>query len=213
MIKDILIVLMAAMLCVLGFHSCNLESNSANQQKDLIEALLDNENLKKTIDSKNREITEVRAIVVSKDKDIQNALKEIDRLKSLDAKIVFKTRTKYDTINLVLRDTTFIHETDTVKSQKFDYRDKWLVMSGLVEKDSISFDSLLVNNQFSIEIGSIRKGLFKKEKVAFITNENPYSQTTQAQTFIFNEEKKWYQRDIFKVGLTAIGTFFIATGL
>jgi hypothetical protein len=72
---------------------------------------------------------------------------------------------------------------------------------------------LLINNQYSIEIGNIRKGLFKKEKVAFITNENPYSETTQAQTFILKEEKKWYQRDIFKIGLTAIGTFFIVTGL
>jgi|LakMenEpi03Aug12_release.lakeMendotaPanAssembly.Ray.scaffolds.fasta_scaffold304733_2 hypothetical protein len=213
MIKDILIVLLFAIICVLGFHSCNLEQSGSKQQKDLIEALLENENLKKTIDGKNREITEVKAIILSKDKDIQKALKEIDKLKSLDAKIVFKTRTKYDTINIVLRDTTIIQDTDTIKSQKFDYKDKWLAMSGLVEQDSISFDSLLINNQYSIEIGNIRKGLFKKEKVAFITNENPYSETTQAQTFILKEEKKWYQRDIFKIGLTAIGTFFIVTGL
>lgn len=198
MIKDILIVLMASMLCFLGFHSCSVEKDNTKRQKDLIEALTENDNLKKTIDSKNREITEVKALVVSKDKDIQNALKDIERLKSLDAKIVFRTRTKYDTINVILRDTTFIHERDTIHTQKFDYKDKWLTMGGLLDKNSILFDSLIVNNQYSIEIGNVRKGLFKKEKVAFITNENPYSQTTQAQTFILNDEKKWYQRDVFK---------------
>jgi hypothetical protein len=131
----------------------------------------------------------------------------------LDAKIVFKTRTKFDTISIVLRDTTIIYNTDTVQSKNFEYFDEWLSISGIVESDSILFDSLLVNNKYSIEIGSIRKGLFRKEKAAFITNENPYSQTTQAQTFILKEEKKWYQRDIVKIGLACIGTFFIVTGL
>jgi hypothetical protein len=213
MIKDILIVLMASMLCVLAFHSCKIEDNNAKQQKDLIEALLDSENLKKTIDSKNREITEVKAIVVTKDKDIQNALKEIDKLKSLDAKIVFKTRTKYDTISIFLKDTTVIYNTDTIKSQRFDYGDKWLSMNGVVEEDSIVFNNLLVNNEYSIEMGSVKKGLFKREKVAFITNENPYSTTTQAKTFVLNDEKKWYQKDIIKIGITALGTFFIVTSL
>jgi hypothetical protein len=213
MIKDISLVLLSAMFVILGFHSCNLEENNAQQQKDLIEALIDGENLKKTIDEKNREITEVKAIVLNKDKDIQKALKEIDRLKNLDAKIIFKTRTKYDTISIVLRDTTIIYRTDTIETQKFEYMNEWLAMGGIVEKDSIVFDSLLINNQYSIEMGSIKKGLFKKEKVAFITSENPYSRTTEAQTFILNDEKKWYQKDIIKVGLTAITTFFIVTGL
>jgi len=213
MIKDISLVLLSAMFIVMGFHSCNLEENNAQQQKDLIEALAGNENLKKTIDEKNREITEVKAVVLNKDKDIQNALKEIDRLKNLDAKIIFKTRTKYDTINMVLRDTTIINKTDTIETQKFEYFNEWLAMAGIVQKDSIVFDSLLINNQYSIEIGSIRKGLFKKEKVAFITSENPYSRTTSAQTFILNDEKKWYQKDIIKMGITAIATFFIVTSL
>lgn len=198
MTKNIIIIFLASMLCILGFHSCNLEESSSKQHKDLIEALLGNENLKKTIDSKNREITQVTAIMISKDKEVQKALKEIDRLKSLDAKIVFKTRTKYDTINMLLRDTTIIHDTDTIRSQKFDYKDQWLVMSGLVQYDSLMFDSLLINNKFSVEIGNIRKGLFKKQKVAFITNENPYTETTEAQTFILEDQKKWYDRGIVK---------------
>ena len=213
MIKDILIILLTAMIFILGFYSCNLELEGNTKQKNLIEVLLENENLKKTIDSKNREITEVKAIVVNKDKDIQNALKEIDRLKSLDTKVVFRTKTKYDTLIVVLRDTTIIYNTDTIKSQKFDYSDNWLSMSGLIEQDSIVFDSLLINNQYSIEIGNIRKGLFKRQKVAFITNENPYSKTTQAQTFILQEEKKWYQRDVTKIGLSSVGTYFILRAL
>jgi hypothetical protein len=211
MIKNILIVVMFVILCVLGFHSCNLESNNSKQQKDLVEALLNNEGLKKTIDSKNREITEVKAIVVSKDKDIQNALKEIDRLKSLDAKIVFKTRTKYDTMSIVLRDTVVIRNTDTIASKKFDFHDKWLSLSGLVQDDSLHFDSIAVNNKYTIEVGSVRKGLFKKEKAVFIINENPYSQTTEAQTFILNDQKKWYERGILKfVGGGAVAFMLLA---
>lgn len=198
MYKDIIIVFLVAILLVVGFHSCNLEKSSSKIQKDLIEALAEKDNLKKTIDERNREITEVRAIVVTKDRQIEKALKEIERLKNLDAKIVFKTRTKFDTISIVLRDTTIIYNTDTIKSQKFEYFDEWLSMGGVIENDSIVFDSLLVNNKYSIEIGDIRKRVFGKEKVAYITNENPYSQTTQAQTFILIDEKKWYERGVFK---------------
>ena len=213
MYKEIIIIFLAALLCIIGFDSIYMTKNNRQNQKDLIEALSENDNLKKRIDDKNREITEVKAVVLSQNREIQKSIKEIDRLKTLDAKIVFKTRTKFDTISVVLRDTTIINTTDTIKVQRFDYLDEWLSMTGVVDNESILFDSLSINNKYSIEIGNVRKGLFKKEKVAFITNENPYSQTQQAQTFVLQEEKKWYQKGIVYVGAAAIGTFFIALGL
>jgi hypothetical protein len=213
MYKEIIIIFLAALLCIIGFDSIYMTKKNRQNQKDLIEALSENDNLKKRIDDKNREITEVKAVVLSQNREIQKSIKEIDRLKTLDAKIVFKTRTKFDTISVVLRDTTIINTTDTIKVQRFDYLDEWLSMTGVVDNESILFDSLSINNKYSIEIGNVRKGLFKKEKVAFITNENPYSQTQQAQTFVLQEEKKWYQKGIVYVGAAAIGTFFIALGL
>lgn len=52
MIKDILIVLMASMLCFLGFHSCSVERDNTKRQQDLIEALIENDNLKKLLIAK-----------------------------------------------------------------------------------------------------------------------------------------------------------------
>jgi len=198
MYKEITIILLTAIIFIMGFHSCNVAKSNSKNQVELINLLGENDNLKKSIDSQKREITEVKAVVLVKDKEIQKAIKEIDRLKNLDSKTIFITRTKYDTINVVLHDTTIIDKTDTTQLQKFEYQDRWLSMAGMVKKKSIYFDSLIVQNEYLVEIGDVKKGLFKREKVAFIRNENPYSKTMAAQTFILKEEKKWYQRDVYK---------------
>lgn len=211
MYKDILIVFLAVMLIVIGYKSCQNESLLREQSIDILDYKSNNQIISKTIDDKNREITEVKSLVIQQSEIISKHLKEIQKLKSLDAKIVFETKTLYDSIKITMTDTLIINSLDTISARKVNYKDKWLLINGFTYNDTLFFDSLIVDNKYSIEIGDVRNGLFKKKKVAYIVNENPYSKTTMAQSFIIKDDKKWYQKKGVQMLGLGLGVFFIAS--
>ena len=212
-IKDIVIVLLLSLLAIASFHSCNIENALRDVQEKLVDSNLNNELLYKKIDSQDREVSKVQSIVVEKDKQIQKHLKEISDLKNLDAKVVFRTRTKIDTLRVAVIDTLIIQENDTIYDSRFSFSDKWIAMKGSVERESIVFDSLVINNAYNIELGQSRKGIFGRENVAFIRNENPYTSTTEAKSFVLKENKKWYQKDGFKVAASVVLGIFLGSRL
>lgn len=181
-----------------------MEKSLVDLQAELVEAHGDNKLLYKKIDKQDREVSMVQSVVVDQNRRIQNQLKEIRELKRLDSKVVFRTRTKIDTLRVAVVDTLIIRENDTIYDSRFAFGDKWIAMKGSISKDSILFDSLVVNNAYNVEIGVVRKGLFGKQNVAFIRNENPYTSTTEAKSFVVKENKKWYQKDGFKVVASTI---------
>jgi hypothetical protein len=201
-----------SLLCVcllLGVRSCELVKETSQSTIDLLKLQQDKLELKKTIDDKGREIANIQVIVLDKDKKIQEQLKEINKLKSLDTKVILDTKTIYDTLTIALHDTTVISKTDTVKYKKFNFNDDWLVIKGKVENSKLIFDSLQVNNKYKIEIGDEKVGLFKKEKKVYVINENPHTSTSDLQSFVLNDKKKWYQKDVWKIAGASLLTFFI----
>jgi hypothetical protein len=200
------------LLCVcllLGVRSCELVKEASQSTIDLLKLQQDKLELKKTIDDKGREIANIQVVVLEKDKKIQEQLKEIKKLKSLDVKVIIDTKTIYDTMTIALHDTTIISKTDTIKYQKFNFNDEWLVIKGKVDNSKLIFDSLQVNNKYKIEIGDERVGLFKKEKKVYVINENPHTSTNDLQSFVLKDKKKWYQKDVWKIAGASILTYFI----
>lgn len=203
-----------SLLCIcllLGVRSCELVKEASQSTIDLLKLQQDNLQLKKVVDDKGREIANIQVVVLDKDKQIQEQLKEIKKLKSLDVKVIVDTKTIYDTMTIALHDTTIITKTDTIKYQKFDFDDEWLIIKGKVEKSKLIFDSLQVNNKYKIEIGDEKVGLFKKEKKVYIINENPHTSTNDLQSFVLKDKKKWYQKDIWKIAGASLLTYFIVT--
>ena len=203
-----------SLLCIcllLGVRSCELVKEASQSTIDLLKLQQDNLQLKKVVDDKGREIANIQVVVLDKDKQIQEQLKEIKKLKSLDVKVIVDTKTIYDTMTIALHDTTIITKTDTIKYQKFDFDDEWLIIKGKVEKSKLIFDSLQVNNKYKIEIGDEKVGLFKKEKKVYIINENPHTSTDDLQSFVLKDKKKWYQKDIWKIAGASLLTYFIVT--
>ena len=69
--------------------------------------------------------------------------------------------------------------------------------------------SILLKNQYTIEVGDEKVGLFKKEKRIYVRNENPHTSTDDLKFFILEDDRKWYQKDAWKIIGTAVVTTFI----
>jgi hypothetical protein len=207
--RSVLAMFLLCACILLGVRSCELVKETSQSTIDLLKLQQDKLELKKTIDDKGREIANIQVVVLEKDKKIQEQLKEINKLKSLDVKVILDTKTVYDTLTIALHDTVIISKTDTVKYKKFNFNDDWLVIKGKVENSKLIFDSLQVNNKYKIEIGDEKVGLFKKEKKVYVINENPHTSTSDLQSFVLNDKKKWYQKDVWKIAGASLLTFFI----
>jgi hypothetical protein len=208
-IRTIASMLLLCVCLLLGVRSCELVKEASQSTIDLLKLQQDKLELKKTIDEKGREISNIQVVVLQKDKKIQEQLKEIKKLKSLDVKVILDTKTMYDTLTIALHDTTIISKTDTIKYQKFNFNDDWLVIKGKIDNSKLIFDSLQVNNKYKIEIGDERVGLFKKEKKVYVINENPHTSTNDLQSFVLKDKKKWYQKDVWKIAGASLLTYFI----
>jgi hypothetical protein len=208
-IRTIASMLLLCVCLLLGVRSCELVKEASQSTIDLLKLQQDKLELKKTIDDKGREISNIQVVVLEKDKKIQEQLKEIKKLKSLDVKVILDTKTVYDTMTIALHDTTIITKTDTIKYQKFNFNDDWLILNGKVSDSKLIFDSLQVNNKYKIEIGDERVGLFKKEKKVYVINENPHTSTNDLQSFVLSDKKKWYQKDVWKIAGASLLTYFI----
>jgi hypothetical protein len=193
---------------LLSIKTCSdwKEKNKLSQSlKQLIDT---NSKLEIFVDELGRENAKVNVIEIPKDAIEQT--KENQNLKTLETKVFFKTITQLDTIKVYLLDTFFVEQGDTTPMHKFNYNDNWLMLGGKIINDTLSFDSILVKNEFNIEIGKERKWLLGKENTTiYITNNNPHTHTKDVLTYKVLEDKKWYQKDGFKYGLGAIGTFLL----
>ena len=202
-----LVILSLVVICVaLFFRSCVSEHQYSSDIEDL---LREKQGIEKIIDEQGRESAYLRATILTKDKAIQKQLKEISQLNTLDTKISIVNHTQIDTLILELHDTTIVTSNDTIRYQRFTHSEKWFELAGKVEKKQLIIDSLKIKNQYTIEVGDEKVGLFKKEKRVYVRNENPYTSTDDLKFFILEDKRKWYQKDAWKIIGTAVVTTFI----
>ena len=202
-----LVILSLVVICVaLFFRSCVSEHQYSSDIEDL---LREKQGIEKIIDEQGRESAYLRATILTKDKAIQKQLKEISQLNTLDTKISIVNHTQIDTLILELHDTTIVTSNDTIRYQRFTHSEKWFELAGKVEKKQLIIDSLKIKNQYTIEVGDEKVGLFKKEKRVYVRNENPYTSTDDLKFFILEDKRKWYQKEAWKIIGTAVVTTFI----
>ena len=206
-----LVILSLIVTCVaLFFRSCQKDHEYSSSVEDL---LRDKQGIEKLVDEQGRESSYLRATILTKDKAIEKQLKEISELKTLDTKIKIANHTQIDTLILELHDTTLITSNDTIKYQKFNHSERWFALGGKIQDKQLIIDSLKISNEYTIEVGDAKVGLFKKEKRIYVRNENPYTSTDDLKFFILQDERKWYQKDAWKIIGTAIVTTFIVRNI
>ena len=83
----------------------------------------------------------------------------------------------------------------------------WIKYSIISNKDSTTLE-LKVKNKYTLVVGEEKVGLFKRKPVAFITNQNPYTQVTEMK--IYNVTNKVRKRVSISIqGGYGIGLFNI----
>ena len=125
-------------------------------------------------------------IIVSKQKDIDKLVTEVEGLKKIttQVKIVFKT--KVDTIKVPIDNPIFLTQPETgdkylklpASFKKID--DKWYGFTGRITKDGIEMiDSLWFVNEPIITFGrekfNIKTPFTKRDPIVVFQDENPYS--------------------------------------
>jgi len=205
-----LIAIMAIIIIMMKFQSCNLEKKNNEAVASLLQMTQEKVELEKKVDEKGREIAVAQNIILQKTNDIEAQLKEIDELKTLTTKVQIRNHTVYNKIEVPLHDTLFIMRYDTIEAKSFEFNDGWLVMKGAIADSVLTFDSLSVVNKFNIEIGERKQGWFKKkEQVVYVRNANPHTKTDELYSYTLEDNKKWYQKDGLKIAGTAILTFLL----
>ena len=205
-LNRLLIIFLVVTCLSLTFRSCELKNQYSSEIEDLLH---DKQGIEKLVDEQGRESAYLKATILTKDKAIEKQLKEISNLKTLDTKIKIANTTQIDTLVLELHDTTIVVLNDTIKYQKFSHAEKWFSINGKVKEKELLIDSLKIHNQYTIEVGDEKVGLLKKEKRIYVRNENPYTSTDDLKFFILQDERKWYQKDAWKIIGTAVITTFI----
>ena len=207
---NIVLVCIIVILTSLLIDKCNLQKDGNKAIVQILDLQNKNNSLQKTIDENNREITRATNVILEKDKQIELQLKEIDQLKSLEQKVIIRNKTKFDTLTIHLNDTIWITDTDTIYLKSFAYQDKWLKMSGVVKQEVMTFDSLVVKNEYTIEIGQTREKWYKpKQNVVYLRNENPYTSTDELISYTLKPSKKWYERSGWKIAGASILTYVL----
>ena len=197
--KNILIALLGIFIAILLFQGCDGDRKYKNSLEQILALNQNRQELQRTIDEQGREIVSTHNIILTKTKEVEEQLKEIAELKTLSQKVIFKTETKYKTLEVPVYDTIVVYQMDTIEAKKFTFDDPWLSLSAQVLEDKVIFDSLKVNNQYNIEFGESKGGIFKRrEQMVYIRNENPHSTTKDVVSFKLEAEKKWYQRGVWK---------------
>lgn len=88
---------------------------------------------------------------------------------------------------------------------------EWYNMAYKSNQHGIDIYELSIPDSVSIITGTKRKWLFGKEtKTLDIVHSNPFIMTDKIQHIELKEKKKFYQTDLFKIGIGLIGGFMIA---
>ena len=201
-------VILVIVMVFMSLKMCNDLKDKNIAQHSIEKLLKENGELQTYIDDLGRQHASKEVIEIPK--NAGEAIKETPKLKTLETKVIFKTITRTDTIEVHLTDTFIVEQDDTTKIKAFHFDDGWVKLGGKVVGETLTMDSLIVANDYTIEIGKERKWLLGKEKkVVYIRNENPHTKTDDVVSFVINDSKKWHQTDAFKIGLGGLAAILL----
>lgn len=226
---------LAVLLIILLVYTCEQSKHLSysNGNLTLVDSTLQKE-VERYRDTLGRErvvyqVTQVgyNQLLMSNNEDLAAIKSELKRqgmkLNNLQSSTIIETHT-IDTMQIHIQDTLPIAMLDTVTKyiSQFDFKDDWIDLKGNVNFRSagnrwvIDGTDLMykIENKQSISYSYGKKGLFKPQEL-FLTvmNTNPHTTTSNVQTYVIKQKRKWYEQWWFNqlVGCAvgATGMYFI----
>jgi hypothetical protein len=177
------------------------------------------ETLVRDTTEKGEELVTQRTLAVTKGSELEKALIENTRLKNIKSqiKVVTKTEVRDVFIPFSTIDSSGVDSIPGSKAPRvFRVDNKWYGISGKVLSNGVNIDSLYFNNEISVTVGYKKdkgmKHLFQKPyPVVEVVNANPHSKVGELYNVTVEPKpKKFYQRDLFKVGVgMVLGAYIV----
>jgi hypothetical protein len=87
--------------------------------------------------------------------------------------------------------------------KSFEYKSKWFSVNGVVNKKSVTLDTLRIENESTVTVGFKKTGFLKlkKEPIVEIQNTNPYMQVKSMSNVVIKDKKRLIDKKGFWFGL------------
>jgi competence protein ComGC len=140
--------------------------------------------------------------LLMKDKKVKELTNKFSKIKSITK---YVTNTKFDTINLVYKDTVPCNF-ERIGS---DFK-KWYQLGYKSNQKGVVITDLFIPDSVIIATGDKRKWFWgKRTSVTDITHSNPFVNTENVQHIEVVNPTKWYDSTVLKIALGFIGGVFL----
>lgn len=205
------VVLLLLSLLANGFMLLDIKRQQSTYDNTVADLTSANDELKREIQANGKELASTQSALLQSSKAVQESISEIQRLNTLLAKVKTEVVTVYEQVEVPLVKDSLVHDTVYVdNTSRFDYRSRWLDMTGRMEHQMLIFDSVVVRNSYTVEVGFERKWfLAKPEPKVYLQNDNPHSATESLNSVILESPKKWYDSKLLWLGAGIIAVIAI----
>ena len=208
--KQRLLITLLALVCLIFASSLFSKCESQKVQLANINALnkentfykLKNGQLVTSVEVLSYDKTQLKNSILLKDKKIKELIDKFNKVKSVTRYI---TVTKLDTIELRYKDTV-----PCVFERKDSVLKEWYHIAYKSNQKGIEITELSIPDSVMVVTGFKRKWfLGKQTQTTDISHANPFVQTNQIQHIEVVTPKKWYDTNLFKMGIGFIGGVLI----
>lgn len=208
--QKFLITLLALGLLIIAsslFSKCESERvqlaniNALNKENNFYK--LKNGQLVTSVEVLSYDKAQLKNSILLKDNRIKELIDKFNKVKSITRYI---TVTKFDTIELRYKDTV-----PCVFERKDSVLKEWYHIAYKSTQKGISITELSIPDSVIVVSGIKRKWfLGKQTQTTDITHANPFVQTNTIQHIEVVNPKKWYDTNLFKIGIGFIGGVLIS---
>lgn len=176
---------------------------------------VDNQYFKEVLSFDSLRIATQQQIILNQKDAIKLGVLEFDGLKKIKSQVKTITKLRIDSVYIEFKDTLLV--TDTIYSKgvirvpkRFEYGETYFNIKGIILENKLLIDSLKLHNEMKLTIGNKRNGLFKKSTpIVKLTNTNPYMTTLDMNNVIIKNDKRFYEKKLFFVGVGVLGTLIL----
>lgn len=208
--KQRILILLLALLCLVAVSSLFTKCENEKVQLANVSALnkentfykLKNGQLVTSTEVLSYDKAQLKNSLLLKDKKIKEL---VDKFHNLKGVINYITITKFDTIEIPYKDTI-----PCIFNKKDSVLKKWYHIAYESNQKGIKITELSIPDSVIVATGLKRKWfLGKQTQTTDITHANPFVQTQQVQHIEVVIPKKWYDTNLFKIGIGFIGGVLI----
>jgi hypothetical protein len=228
--KEILIIALGIIIILMQLKSCNLQEEKDNLLGQVSQYQLNEKAFKTKILKDSSTLASQEQTILTQEEAIKLGLLKLEgEIKEVQSQVTQKQVIKYEKVNVPFVPNNF---TDTsgwyakltngdqsvafvdslmansiIVPQRFEKKERWIEIDGVVKKEGLVIDSLKISNESSVTIGYKKWGFLglKKRPIVEIKNTNPYLGVTKINNIVIKKNKSIFKKPIFWAGVGLLG--------